>query len=87
MHGTVRRADPNSDYRALNKLAGLLCAPLGSAYRDLMRRRAFRVAMAVLTAVAVSALALPVYGGEAFVECVEILAPEGSAGRSRSLRF
>jgi signal transduction histidine kinase len=43
-----------------------------------MRRRATRIASAIGLATCVSAAALPVYGVDAFVECVEILAPLGA---------
>jgi signal transduction histidine kinase len=42
------------------------------------RRTVLRVCLAVIAAAAVSAIALPVYGGAAFVSCFEILAPLGA---------
>jgi signal transduction histidine kinase len=44
-----------------------------------MRRSAIQIALAALTAGAVSAIAWPVYGSNAFVECLEILGPLGVA--------
>lgn len=44
-----------------------------------MRRTAVQVAIAVVTAVAVSAIAWPIYGQAAFLECLEILGPLGVA--------
>ena len=43
-----------------------------------MRTGLLRVGVAVLLAVGVSAIAWPIYGSRAFVECVEILAPLGA---------
>ena len=43
-----------------------------------MRRRVFRIAMAMIAAVAVSAITWPVYGESAFLESVKILAPLGA---------
>jgi signal transduction histidine kinase len=44
-----------------------------------MKRIALRVALAAIAAVGVSAIAWPVYGRAASVECLEILAPLGAA--------
>jgi signal transduction histidine kinase len=44
-----------------------------------MKRSAIQIALAALAAVAVSAIAWPVYGRSAFVECLEILGPLGVA--------
>jgi signal transduction histidine kinase len=44
-----------------------------------VKRAAVQIALAALAAVAVSAIAWPVYGGDAFVECLEILGPLGVA--------
>jgi signal transduction histidine kinase len=44
-----------------------------------VKRTAIRVGVAVIAAAAVSAIAWPVYGRGAFLECVEILAPLGAA--------
>ncbi|HUE25680.1 MAG TPA: HAMP domain-containing sensor histidine kinase [Solirubrobacteraceae bacterium] len=44
-----------------------------------MRRTAFRIAVAVAAAVAVSAIAWPIYGESAFLGSVKILAPLGAA--------
>src|SRR5258708_34078898 len=40
-------------------------------------RAAYLAGAAVLASVAVSAVVVPVYGGHAFVQCVEMLAPIG----------
>src|SRR5437764_13598218 len=42
-----------------------------------VKRSAVQIALAALAAVVVSAIAWPVYGGDAFVQCLEILGPLG----------